>query len=95
MYDFFFIFSLPFQGKLSRCPTPYPKEMKEKMRHMKNLATLQQISVSGHENRGFEKDVSLIRHQNCYSPISNLDSMKICFVSTFCFCIFIFILFIG
>lgn len=43
-------------GKLSRCPTPYPKEMKEKMRHMKNLATLQQISVSGHENRGFEKD---------------------------------------
>lgn len=43
-------------GKLTRCPTPYPKEMKEKMRHMKNLATLQQISVSGHENRGFEKD---------------------------------------
>lgn len=60
MYDFFFIFSLPFQGKLTRCPTPYPKEMKEKMRHMKNLATLQQISVSGHENRGFEKDVSLM-----------------------------------
>ena len=29
------------QGKLERCPTPYPKEMKQRAQHMRNLAMKQ------------------------------------------------------
>lgn len=31
------------QGHLYRCPTPYPKEMREKARHMRNLAMRQSL----------------------------------------------------
>ena len=34
---------LPLQGHLVRCPTPYPKEMREKARHMRNLALRQSM----------------------------------------------------
>lgn len=34
------------QGHLVRCPTPYPKEMREKARHMRNLAMRQTLGDS-------------------------------------------------
>ncbi|GAB1603114.1 7-like isoform X1 [Argonauta hians] len=43
-------------AKLSRCATPYPKEMKEKKRHVENMMKHQQMAANGHENRGFEQE---------------------------------------
>ncbi|XP_005111171.2 uncharacterized protein LOC101857072 [Aplysia californica] len=34
------------EGTLVRCPTPYPKEMREKVRHARNLAMRQMVGVS-------------------------------------------------
>ena len=34
------------QGKLERQPTPYPKEMKHRIQHMRNLA-LKQLGIPG------------------------------------------------
>lgn len=39
-----FVAILILQGKLERCPTPYPKEMKHRIQHMRNLA-LKQLNV--------------------------------------------------
>ncbi|CAL1540851.1 unnamed protein product [Lymnaea stagnalis] len=33
------------EGTLVRCPTPYPKEMREKVRHARNLAMRQMVNV--------------------------------------------------
>ncbi|XP_029640750.1 leucine-rich repeat-containing protein 7-like [Octopus sinensis] len=51
-------------GKLSRCPTPYPKEMKEKKRHVQNMMTHQQMAANGHENRGFEQEDKKLNRNN-------------------------------
>ncbi|KAJ8306778.1 hypothetical protein KUTeg_015669 [Tegillarca granosa] len=56
------------EGTLVRRPTPYPKEMREKMRHAQNLAMRQMIQGngdvrwnSGKENGGFEGEEKFAR----------------------------------
>lgn len=54
-----------YQGSLIRQPTPYPKEMREKARHLKNLALRQQMSNGssvrqGEDNPAYE-EVNIIK----------------------------------
>ena len=47
MVELHFKYGLSLQqlkGKLERCPTPYPKEMKNRIQHMRNLA-LKQLNI--------------------------------------------------
>ncbi|XP_071117140.1 leucine-rich repeat-containing protein 7-like isoform X2 [Haliotis cracherodii] len=50
------------EGHLYRCPTPYPKEMREKARHARNLAMRQTMGEDGSqweqgmENLGYESE---------------------------------------
>ncbi|XP_052775673.1 leucine-rich repeat-containing protein 7-like isoform X2 [Mya arenaria] len=52
-------------GSLIRQPTPYPKEMREKARHLKNLAMRQKmssgVSQQGEDNAAYEKSPSMER----------------------------------
>lgn len=51
------------QGSLIRQPTPYPKEMREKARHLKNLALRQQVGTGarsqGEDNPAYDEVTSL------------------------------------
>ena len=43
--NFKYVLSLQqLKGNLERCPTPYPKEMKNRIQHMRNLA-LKQLNI--------------------------------------------------
>ncbi|XP_021372189.1 erbin-like isoform X3 [Mizuhopecten yessoensis] len=54
-------------GKLVRCPTPYPKEMREKIRHARNLAVRQKLTGDGRpwrggeDNKGFDREEKLAK----------------------------------
>ncbi|XP_033738235.1 uncharacterized protein LOC117325849 isoform X2 [Pecten maximus] len=48
-------------GKLVRCPTPYPKEMREKIRHARNLAVRQKLTGDGRPWRGGEDNKAFDR----------------------------------
>ncbi|XP_022315458.2 uncharacterized protein LOC111119530 isoform X3 [Crassostrea virginica] len=59
-------------GTLVRCPTPYPKDMREKIRHARSLAMRQKQSggpadvrwSGGRENKGYEEETSALVHGN-------------------------------
>ncbi|KAL3868446.1 hypothetical protein ACJMK2_041253 [Sinanodonta woodiana] len=55
-------------GKLIRCPTPYPKEMREKLRHIRNLQMRQNMLTNGEpqwskgeDNPAYEETSSMER----------------------------------
>ncbi|XP_069126655.1 erbin-like isoform X4 [Argopecten irradians] len=50
-------------GKLVRCPTPYPKEMREKIRHARNLAVRQKLTGDGRPWRGGEDNKAFDREE--------------------------------
>lgn len=69
-----------------RCPTPYPKDMREKIRHARSLAMRQKQGgvpadvrwSGGRDNRGYEEEVRskvrtfTLRASNQSPTVSNL-----------------------
>ncbi|XP_048764128.2 uncharacterized protein LOC125672077 isoform X4 [Ostrea edulis] len=59
------------EGTLVRCPTPYPKDIREKIRHARNLAMRQKLSgpadvrwSGGRDNKGYEEETSALVNGN-------------------------------
>ncbi|XP_061166210.1 uncharacterized protein LOC133175097 isoform X3 [Saccostrea echinata] len=60
------------EGTLVRCPTPYPKDMREKIRHARNMAMRQKLSGGpadvrwngGRDNKGYEEETTALVYDN-------------------------------
>ncbi|KAK3596963.1 hypothetical protein CHS0354_033621 [Potamilus streckersoni] len=64
-------------GKLIRCPTPYPKEMREKLRHIRNLQRRQNMLSNGEPQWSKGEDNPAYEEQMRRQVISSMERLNL------------------